>query len=133
MLNVIITQLSTAIKAEFIQVPLPPYRADKSLIHVFATLLVLHDPGDILTFCSNIHVSSSHGVQSGVEVLLRTWTETFEVIQGYDEIRLSVVALSRLFEFDVDGITVKDEEITEPATAGRILTRSQRRKGMSIS
>jgi len=55
------------------------------------------------------------------------------VIQGYNQIRLSVVALSRVFEFGdvVDGIMVRGEEITEPASAGRIVTRSQRRKGIS--
>lgn len=39
------------------------------------------------------------------------------------------MALSRVFEFgNVDGIMVRGEEITEPASAGRIVTRSQRRK-----
>jgi hypothetical protein len=93
--------------------------------------LILHQPEEILNFCSNIHIATSEGPQSGLEILLKTWTETFEVIQGYNQIRLSVVALSRVFDFGgpIDGIMVKGEEITEPAVSGRIVTRSQRRKG----
>lgn len=54
------------------------------------------------------------------------------MILGYNQIRLSVVALSRVFDFGVDGIMVKGEEITEPNTQGRIVTRSQRRKGILL-
>jgi len=75
-------------------------------------------------------VTADGPAQSGLQVLLRVWTELFEVIQGYKEIRLSVVALARVFEFggDVEGIMVKGEIITE---LGRIVTRSQRRKSTS--
>lgn len=64
-------------------------------------------------------------------MLLRLWTETFEVLQGYNQIRLSVVALARVFEVQglgVDNVFVKGEEIV-PDSQGRIVTRSQRRKG----
>ena|ERR1700736_2032950 len=128
LLNIIIRQLSTATKSEFIQVS-PCFPTDKSLIHVFATLLVLHPPGEILAFCSNTHVNVSEGTVSGLQVLLKTWTEIFEVLQGYKQIRLSVVALSRIFDFNLDDIIVKGDEIIEPAVAGRIVTRSQRRNG----
>jgi len=77
-------------------------------------------------------VTTSETSRSGLQVLLRTWTETFEVLTGYNQIRLSVVALSRVFECPLEGITVRGEEITEPAAAGRIVTRSQRRKGMAF-
>jgi hypothetical protein len=96
---------------------------------VFATLLVIHPPSEILSFCSMFHEAN----QSGLEILLKTWTETFEVIQGYNQIRLSVVALSRVFDFGVDGIMVKGDEITEPNNSGRIVTRSLRKKGSSVS
>jgi importin-9 len=100
----------------------------ESLIHVFAVLIVIHPPGEILSFCSNISIDS----HSGLEILLTKWTETFEVLQGYNQIRLSVVALSRIFEWGVEGIMVRGDEITEPTTAGRIVTRSQRRQGRTI-
>jgi hypothetical protein len=87
---------------------------------------VIHPPDEILSFCSTFHESG----QSGLEILLKTWTETFEVIQGYNQIRLSVVALSRVFEVGVDGIMVKGDEITEPSNSGRIVTRSLRKKGI---
>ena len=99
---------------------------------MFAILLVLHTPGEILSFCSNIQIAVGGHSQTGLEVLLKTWTETFEVIQGYSEIRYSVVALSRVFEYGVEGIIVKGDEITEPAKAGRIVTRSQRRNGIVL-
>jgi len=72
-------------------------------------------------------VTADGPAQSGLHVLLRVWTELFEVIQGYKEIRLSVVALARVFEFggDVEAIMVKGDIIVE---LGRIVTRSQRRK-----
>lgn len=78
-----------------------------------------------------MEIATPEGPQSGLNVLLRAWTELFEVIQGYKEIRLSVVALARVFEFggDVEGIIVKGEIITEP---GRIVTRSQRRKSICL-
>jgi hypothetical protein len=90
----------------------------------------LHSPGEILGFCATVQVETADGPQSGVAVLLRVWTELFEVIQGYREIRLSVVALARVFEFggEIEGIVVKGELVIEP---GRIVTRSQRRKSTS--
>ena len=86
---------------------------------------MIHPPGEILSFCSMFHEAN----QTGLEILLKTWTETFEVIQGYHQIRLSVVALSRVFDFGVNGIMVKGDEITEPNNSGRIVTRSLRKKG----
>lgn len=119
-LAIAVRQLATATNPEFIQ----------SLIHVFATLIILHSPGEILGFCATVQVETADGPQSGVAVLLRVWTELFEVIQGYREIRLSVVALARVFEFggEIEGIMVKGELVIEP---GRIVTRSQRRKSTS--
>ena len=99
-------------------------------MHVFGTLLVIHPPGEILTFCSNIHLNTPEGPQTGLQVLLKTWMEAFDVLQGYNEIRLSVVALARVYEFGVEGILVKGDEITESSAAGRIITRSQRRNGI---
>ena len=63
---------------------------------------------------------------SGLEILLRTWMETFDVLQGYHEIRLSVVALSRVFECSVDDVLVKGGQIVP---LGKIVTRSQRSQG----
>ena len=53
------------------------------------------------------------------------------MLQGYNQIRLSVVALARVFEvkgMGVEDVFVRGEEIV-PDTKGRIVTRSQRRKG----
>jgi hypothetical protein len=99
----------------------------KSLIHVFATLIVLHSPEEILSFCSTTQIHTSAGPRPALHILLCAWTELFEVIQGYKEIRLSVVALARVFEFggDLSGLLVKGDVISE---SGRIVTRSQQRK-----
>jgi hypothetical protein len=144
LLNVIITHLATATKPEFIQVLPPPSSPVtrrfqrkiiliyQSLIQVFATLLIVHEPTEILNFCVSVQTSDG---STGLHVLLRLWTETFEVLQGYNQIRLSVVALARVFEVQglttncgVDEVFVKGEEIV-PDSKGRIVTRSQRRKG----
>lgn len=53
------------------------------------------------------------------------------MLQGYNQIRLSVVALSRVFEVQsglLDGILVRGDEIPQGGE-GRIVTRSQRKKG----
>jgi hypothetical protein len=91
--------------------------------------MIIHPASDLLEYCTNTRVSTAEGEVSALQVLLKTWTETFEILQGYNQIRLSIVALSRVFEYDVSGIDVKGDEITEPEVAGRIVTRSQRRNG----
>jgi hypothetical protein len=100
------------------------------LIHLFAILLIIHAPEEILSFCSNISISKGTETQSGLQILVTKWLEVFEIIQGYNEIRLSVVALSRIFDFG-DGIMVKGDEIIDPSS--RIVTRSQRKKGNFLS
>ena len=53
------------------------------------------------------------------------------MLQGYNQIRLSVVALARVFEVQsglLDGILVRGDEIPQRGE-GRIVTRSQRKKG----
>ena len=97
----------------------------------FATLIVVHPANEILDFCTTIPLQFQGEQVTGLEVLLKIWTETFEIIQGYKQIRLSVVALSRVFDSDVKPVMVKGEEITEPTQVGRIVTRSQRRNGTS--
>jgi hypothetical protein len=91
-------------------------------------LTLVHSPTEVLSFCSDISVE---GVP-GSEILLRTWTEAFDDLQGLGEIRLSVVALSRIFDSGIQGILVKGDEIVDLSAAERIVTRSQRRKSMPI-
>jgi hypothetical protein len=85
---------------------------------------VLNPPEEIISFCRTVQVNN----QSGLEVLLKSWTELFDVIQGYTQIRLSVVALSRVFECSVEDIAVKGDRIVP---SGRIITRSHRQEGRS--
>ncbi len=53
------------------------------------------------------------------------------MLQGYNQIRLSVVELARVFEVEsglLDRILVRGDEIPQGGE-GRIVTRSQRKKG----
>jgi hypothetical protein len=107
-------RLATAQQAQFIQ----------SLILVFARLTLI-SPREVVDFLAQADL----GGQSGLNVVLSKWLENSVNFAGYDEIKQSIIALSKLYNLDdprLAQVQVKGDLIIQDT--GRIKTRSQARK-----
>ncbi|KKY14345.1 putative importin beta-5 [Phaeomoniella chlamydospora] len=118
LLQAVALRLDTAEKAPFIQ----------SLILVFARLS-LTAAKDVVDFLSQVSIRSPE-THDGLSIVLSKWLENSINFAGYDEIRQNAMALSKIYllqDARIANINVKGDLIVNPATAGRIKTRSQAR------
>ncbi|KAI5463506.1 putative importin beta-5 subunit [Mariannaea sp. PMI_226] len=115
LLQAVATRLATAEAAAFIQ----------SLILVFARLS-LSGAQDVVEFLSQIQING----ESGLKIVLTKWLENSVNFAGYDEIRLNVIALSKLYSLNdprITQTTVKGDLIVNN-NDGLIKTRSRAKK-----
>ncbi|RIA81823.1 armadillo-type protein [Glomus cerebriforme] len=108
------TKLEGAKTATFIQ----------SLVMIFAHLM-LNQLSTVVEFLSTLDING----RSGLEILLNTWLENHESFQGYYSIKVSAIALSKLFlsgDPRIQGIQVKGDLVV--TNSSRIMTRSRTRK-----
>ncbi|KAF2842263.1 ARM repeat-containing protein [Patellaria atrata CBS 101060] len=114
LLRAVAVRLQTAEHAPLIQ----------SLILVFARLCLV-SANDVVEFLAQVQI----GQESGLQVVLTKWLENSISFAGYEEIRQSVVALTKIYELEdprLDSITAKGELIVSEST--RIMTRSRARQ-----
>lgn len=112
LLQAVANRLASAQAAAFIQ----------SLILVFARLS-LAGASDIVEFLSQVQIQG----ESGLQVVLAKWLENSVNFAGYDEIRLNVIALSKLYSLNDPRLaqtSVKGDLIVT-ADDGLIKTRSR--------
>ncbi|CAB4420248.1 unnamed protein product [Rhizophagus irregularis] len=108
------TKLEGAKTATFIQ----------SLVMIFAHLM-LNQLSTVVEFLNTLDING----RNGLEILLNTWLENHESFQGYYSIKVSAIALSKLFlsgDPRIQGIQVKGDLIV--TNSSRIMTRSRSRK-----
>ncbi|KAM3584016.1 hypothetical protein VKS41_003985 [Umbelopsis sp. WA50703] len=111
LLNVIIVRLTTAKIPSFIQ----------SMILVFAHLINTQLE-TVFQFLVNVNIDG----RNGLEILLPVWCENHDSFSGFYALKVSTIALSKLFLLSdqrLQGINVQGEIIV-PA-GGRIVTRSR--------
>ena len=119
LLQAVALRLDTAEKAQFIQ----------SLILVFARLS-LTAAKDVVDFLSQVSIRGPD-THDGLSIVLSKWLENSISFAGYDEIRQNVIALSKIYLLEdprISAVGVKGDLIEDPATQGRIKTRSQAKK-----
>ncbi|CAG8445061.1 3579_t:CDS:10 [Funneliformis caledonium] len=105
------TRLEGAKTATFIQ----------SLVMIFAHLM-LSQLSTVVEFLSTLDING----RNGLELLLNIWLENHESFQGYYSIKVSSIALSKLFlsgDPRIQGIQVKGDLIV--TNSSRIMTRSR--------
>ncbi|RDI78933.1 hypothetical protein Vi05172_g11033 [Venturia inaequalis] len=115
LLSAVAIRLGSATQAAFIQ----------SLILVFARLSLV-SAREVVDFLAQVQV----GAENGLQVVMAKWLENSVNFAGYDEIRQNVIALSKLYDLGdarLAQIQVKGDLIVNPATQGRIMTRSRAR------
>lgn len=118
LLRAVAVRLATSEQVQFIQ----------SLCMVFVNLSAAGATKDVLDFLGDLNINGANGLA----VVLTKWLETAVLFAGFDEVRLNVVALSKIFSlYDarVHAVLVKGDLIVDDssATATRIKTRSQAR------
>ncbi|PQE03651.1 importin-beta domain-containing protein [Rutstroemia sp. NJR-2017a BBW] len=111
LLRAVATRLATAEVAPFIQ----------SLSLVFARLSLV-GAHDVVEFLSQIDING----QNGLQVVLNKWLEFTVSFAGHDEIRLNVIALSKIFSLNDPRVaqTMVKGDLIIP-TSNRIMTRSK--------
>ncbi|PNS18454.1 Importin subunit beta-5 [Sphaceloma murrayae] len=111
LLRAVAVRLATAERANIIQ----------SLILVFARLSI-DNVREVVDFLGQTDVQG----QSGLEVVIPKWVEHSGNFAGYDEIRINVIALTRLYDLQaspITNLTVKGDLIVTQSS--RIITRSR--------
>ncbi|RHZ45257.1 hypothetical protein Glove_682g48 [Diversispora epigaea] len=114
LLKTVATKLEGARTATYIQ----------SLVLIFAHL-ILNQQSTVIDFLANLDING----RNGLEVLLSTWFENHESFHGYYSIRVSAIALSKLFlacDSRIQNIQVKGDLIVPKSS--RIMTRSRSRQ-----
>ncbi|CAG8433682.1 10406_t:CDS:10 [Diversispora eburnea] len=99
LLKTVATKLEGARTATYIQ----------SLVLIFAHL-ILNQQSTVIDFLANLDING----RNGLEVLLSTWFENHESFHGYYSIRVSAIALSKLFlacDSRIQNIQVKGDLI----------------------
>ena len=104
----------------------------QSLIMVFARLAVHHSAREVVDFVASVSVPDPNNPAAsrpGLEVVFPVWlNDATPVLAGYSDIRLNVVALTRLFELGdprLNVIQCKGDMIVTAENSGRIMTRSR--------
>ncbi|CAG8541978.1 14752_t:CDS:10 [Acaulospora morrowiae] len=114
LLKAVATKLEGARTATFIQ----------SLVLIFAHVLI-NQQSTVIDFLANLNING----RNGVEVLLNTWFENHDSFHGYYSIRVSAIALSKLFllcDPRIENLQVKGDLIV--TRSSRIMTRSRSRQ-----
>ncbi|RUS18224.1 hypothetical protein BC937DRAFT_89014 [Endogone sp. FLAS-F59071] len=114
LLNAVVYRLSSAQSPTFIQ----------SLVLVFAHL-ILSQQEIVIEFLANVNIEG----RSGLQVLMNAWCENYESFQGYYSLKVSAIALSKLFlstDSRVQSLTVQGDLIVNQSN--KIMTRSRTRQ-----
>lgn len=100
----------------------------ENLVMVFCDL-VLASPQDMVNFLGDaIKIESGGKVQTGLELILPIWFESFEVTRGYEKIKKNALALGKIFSLGdprVESLEVNGDII--PYDGDLIITRSMSR------
>ncbi|KAG9295192.1 hypothetical protein G9A89_006173 [Geosiphon pyriformis] len=115
LLRAVTARLETAKTPTFIQ----------SMVIIFAHLIIIQLE-TVVNFLSNLEFNE----RNGLELLLSTWFENYESFQGYYSLKVSAIALSKLFlsaDPRIQNIQVKGDLIITPNST-RIMTRSRTRQ-----
>ncbi|RUS35306.1 armadillo-type protein [Jimgerdemannia flammicorona] len=137
LLNAVVFRLATAESPTFIQVgmrsiiwglglirfwyglQLNPTLSLQSLVLVFAHL-ILAQQETVIEFLSNVNIEG----HSGLQVVMNAWCENYESFQGYYSLKVSAIALSKMFlstDPRVQALTVKgDLIVSQSNTAHKI-------------
>ena len=103
----------------------------QSLVMVFARLAANNSAKDVVDFLSSISVFSpkANAQQPGLDVVMTIWlNDATPSLAGYEDIRLNVLALTKLYELQdprLRNVQCKGDMIVNPETSGRIMTRSR--------
>ncbi|KAH8920893.1 ARM repeat-containing protein [Atractiella rhizophila] len=122
LLTAFVKRLGTATTVSFIQ----------SLILPFAFLIQAGEMDTVLNLLEGVTVTTTDGSQkNGLEVLLTTWIDNYGYFQGYWNIKVSTVALSKLLVAQrpsLNNVIVKGDRIITAQNANVIMTRSRARQ-----